>query len=305
MPFRTYEKIHRLGKEETDGILDGIVYIQEKVDGANTSIWMEEDGSIRMGSRNNDVTEGSFNGFCDYVRTHEGIVSYLMANPSHRLYGEWLVRHTIAYNETAYRKFYLFDILVGDDFMDADKVIAVGEQYSIDTVPYHGMFERPTIEQINELVGKSSFGDRGEGVVIKNPRFRNAFGDFCYAKIVTQSFKEDNAITFGGNNKHSDTYQEMYFVNKYITLPRVQKIMNKIAPTLDLNKNGEPERLDMKHIPRIMGTVYHDMITEEGWEIANEDKKVDFKQLRILAGKKAKQIYVDILNDSISVADEV
>ena len=304
MPFRTYEKIHRLGKEETDGILDGTVHVQEKVDGANVSIWME-DGELKMGSRNRVLGDEQFNGFVPYVREHKGVIAYLTDNPTHRLYGEWLVRHTIAYKETAYRKFYLFDIVIGDEYMETPDVTDIADKYSIDVVPYHGFFVAPTLEELNAFVGKSAFGDRGEGVVIKNPNFRNAFGDFCYAKIVTQEFKEDNAITFRGNNKHSDTYQEMYFVNKYITLPRVQKIMNKIAPTLDLNKNGEPERLDMKHIPRIMGTVYHDMITEEGWEIANEEKKVDFKQLRLLAGKKAKQIYVDILNDSISVADEV
>jgi len=54
--FLKYPKIHRLGKSETEGILDGQCYIQEKIDGANTSIWMDEDGTIHCGSRNNDLT---------------------------------------------------------------------------------------------------------------------------------------------------------------------------------------------------------------------------------------------------------
>lgn len=42
--FIKYPKIHRLGKEETEGILNALCYIQEKIDGANTSIWIGEDG---------------------------------------------------------------------------------------------------------------------------------------------------------------------------------------------------------------------------------------------------------------------
>lgn len=47
----------------------------------------------------------------------------------------------------------------------------------------------------------------------------------------------------------------------------------------------------------------HDMITEECWEIVNDAPYLDLHSLKRLAHKKIKQIYVDILNDSISVAD--
>lgn len=145
-------------------------------------------------------------------------------------------------------------------------------------------------------MGSSKFGDRGEGVVLKNPEFRNTFGDFCYAKIVDEAFKEDNGITFGGNNKFSDTYWEVWVMNKFIDVPRVQKIMNKLQPEIN-------ERLGMKHIPRVCHTVYHDMIQEEGWEISQKAKKIDFDALKRVCFKKIKQVYVDILNNSISVAD--
>lgn len=305
---RHYGKIHRLGKEETEGILVGTVSIQEKVDGANASIWLE-DGVLRMGTRTRMLPlEGDdFNGFVTYVRNHEGIKKLLELNPNFRLYGEWLVKHTIDYKATAYKKFYLFDVYVedvdGTEPVPADErwktwadVKMLGEAFGIDVVPMHGEFENPTIEQIQELVGKSEFGDRGEGVVIKNLGFVNGFGDMVYAKVVTESFKEDNAVSFGGNNKFSDTYWEMWAVNKFMTLARIQKIMNKLQPEIS-------ERLDMKHIPRICGTAYHDMLTEEIWEIANHAKKIDFDALKRCANKKSKQIYVDILNDAISVAD--
>lgn len=298
MPHRNYGKVHRLGKEETDGILIGTVAVQEKIDGANAQIWME-DGVVHVGSRNRELKpDEGFNGLQEYVRNHDGILKLLTDFPCCRLYGEWLVRHTIAYKETAYKKFYLFDIYDENMglFMDADGVAQAGKTYGIDTVPMHGKFENPTLDALMEFVGKTEFGDRGEGVVIKNLEFRNAFGENCFAKIVTQEFKEDNGVTFGGNNKFSDTYHEMWVVNKFMTLTRVKKIMDKIQPLLD-------ERLDMKHIPRIINTAYHDMLTEEIWEIQGKCPSINFQALSRIAQKKAKQIYVDILRGDISVAD--
>ncbi len=300
--FKKFPKIHRLNKEEVEGILIGTCHVQEKLDGANTSIWLDKRGEITCASRNRELTEG-FNGFVDYVKENEAINKLLKDYPTFRLYGEWLVRHTIQYNETAYKKFYLYDITEckdgeeQEDFLDTIDVKLLADNYCISRPEYLGEFVNPTVEQLNELVGKSTLGDKGEGVVIKNPEFRDKWGNHNYAKIVTESFIEDAATTFGGNNKHATTYWEIYVVNKYITLGRVQKAMHKMQPEIE-------ERLDMKHIPRICGTVYHDMITEEAWEIAKKVHTLQFKELQRIAYKKIKQVYVDILNDSISVADK-
>lgn len=295
---KNYGKIHRLGKEETEGILVGVCSVQEKVDGANTSIWRDSEGNIKMGSRMRILGDEEFNGFVPFVLENGGILTLLSDHPTYRLFGEWLVRHTIAYKETAYKKWYLFDIF--DDksgtWATPEQIISIAEHYGIDTVPIHGTFENPTVEQLQEFVGKSAFGDRGEGIVIKNYDFINGFGDMVFAKIVTESFKEDNAVAFGGNNRYSDTYWEMYVVNKYMTLARVRKIMEKLQPEID-------ERLDMKHIPRIMQTCYHDMLVEEIWGIAKGVEKLDFKALKRCSDKKAKQIYIDLLNDSVNVND--
>ena len=299
MSFREYEKVQRLGKEETDGILDAPVHVQEKIDGANLQAWLE-DGVIHVGSRNNDVTfrGDGFNGAVEYIQNHEGIKKFFEDNPTWRLYGEWLVRHTILYSATAYNKFYLFDLHDGEKFLDTMAVYGVGSTYSIETPHYYGQMLVTDIEQLKALVGKSMLGVKGEGVVVKRPDFKNKFGDIVYAKLVSQEFMEDNAVAFGGNNKYSDTYREMWAVNKYMTLARVQKVINKL-------ESMDPERMDMKHIPKIMGMAYYDLFQEEMWAIAgNCTTPFDFKQFQRLAYKKAKQIFIDILNDSISVADK-
>lgn len=298
--FKKYPKIHAYGKSENVGILDeGDFIVQEKLDGANVSIWLEA-GEINMGSRTQKITEG-FNGFCEYVKEHKGIKKFFEEHPDLRLYGEWLVRHTISYNETAYKKFYLYDILLpNDEWMRSDDVqeTAITYDISFPTI-FHDTVKDGVInlEEINVFTGKTELGKMGEGIVIKNVGFVNSFGDHAYAKIVTQEFKEGNALVFGGNNKHSETYWEMYIINQYATLARVKKVMHKLQPIID-------EPLDKKHTPRITNTCYHDMITEEAWEIAKKVQHVDFKALKRLSFKKFVQIYHYILDDNISVADE-
>lgn len=296
MAFKSYPKIHRLGTEETEGILVGTCTIQEKVDGANVSIWKNEDGSLGMGSRTQDITGGSFNGFCEYVRAHKGINDLLDEFPNFRLYGEWLVRHSIAYNELSYKKFYLFDIYyeitdrdeLVNAFMSQEDVYRFGDQYGINVPQLFAVIEHPTIEQIMPYVGQSCLGPKGEGVVIKNPEFINKFGELRYAKIVTENFKEENALLFGGNNKHSESYFEVYVMNKYMTPARVQKVMNKITPTIE-------GQLNMTHTARVINTAYHDLITEEIWEIQKKCPALNFKKLQVLCTRKAAKTYHELL----------
>jgi hypothetical protein len=234
----------------------------------------------------------------EYAKGHAGINRYLDECPEHRLYGEWLVRHSLQYPETAYKKFYLFDVRNDDGYMHPDKVKEIANEYGIETVHVFGTFENPSREQLKELAGQSVVGDKGEGVVIKNTEFVNVFGDKCYAKIVTDDFKESNSITFGGNNKSAESYWEMYVVNKYMTLPRIEKVMNKLQPLVD-------RRLHLEHTPRVISTAYHDMLTEEIWDIQKKVATLDFNRLKRLVNRKAVQIYKDILNGDISVADKV
>lgn len=305
MQFKKYNKIVALHKPECHGILDGEVHIQEKIDGANTSIWLHEDGTVHCGSRNNDLTinQNPFNGFVDYVKNHAGIQEAVTLNSGIRLYGEWLVRHTISYDELSYKHFYLFDVELEDGtFMDIGELQGFADAYQIKTAHYYGKFTGLTYDSIKEMSGKSVLGKCGEGVVVKPVSFKNEFGDEPYGKYVTEDFREDSAITFGGNNRHSDVYLEMYYVNRFVTLARVQKVVQKIEATLE---NGEV--LDYKHIPRIMETVYYDVMIEEGYTIAKEmgknGKLFNFKSFSRLLSKKAKSVFIEILHNDISVAN--
>lgn len=255
MQFKPYNKIHALHKEECEGILEGTCYIQEKVDGANASIWLGDDGEIHYGSRSRDLflANDNFNGFGDWVRAHPQLKFFFKQYPAIRINGEWL----------------------------------------------DGKFENPSMELIRSFAGQSVLGEKGEGVVVKNLSFRNKFGDVNFGKYVTQEFKEDNGVTFGGNNKFSETYEEMYFVNKFVTLPRVEKTTHKLE-----SMEG---KLSEKHIPRVMGMVFYDVMSEEGNDMANHLAKngadFNFKKFRELCNKKSKSIFMELLTGDVSVAN--
>lgn len=295
--YKQYPKIHRLGKEETDGILDHEIIVQEKIDGANISIFQHE-GRLRCGNRTRILEEDeSFQGFHEAVNSNSNLSIYFSRHPNHILYGEWLVKHTLTYPEEAYRKIYLFDIYDKEKntWLSQNEVEVEASFLGLE-YPHVFASGRLSKEQIDEYVGKSAISPIGEGVVIKPNGFINKFGDSCYAKIVTSKFKESNALVFGGNNKSSETYWEMYIVNKFCTLGRVQKIMQKL-------QSQNETRLDMEHTSQIAGACYHDLITEEIWEISQRVLKVNFKALQRLCYKKFIQIYHDILNNSLSIAD--
>lgn len=298
MTYKTYHKIHRLGKEEVDGILEHELIIQEKVDGANCSIFLK-DGEVRCGTRTRELPiDESFNGFQETVKANTKLKEFLTNSPNLILFGEWLVKHTITYPDEAYRKIYLFDIYDTEtgEFERQKIVEMAAEELGLE-YPHIFAEGKFTEEDIKEFVGKSAIAPAGEGVVLKAKEFVNTFGDKTYAKVVHQKFKESNAIVFGGNNKHSDTYWEMYIVNKYCTTGRVQKIMQKIQAETE-------KHLDMEHTSRVAGSCYHDMITEEIWEIQKKVPKVDFKKLQGFSMRKFIQIYHDILNNTLSVADK-
>lgn len=301
MLFRSYPKIMALHKEEVEGILDTPVTVQEKVDGANVSIWLRDDGSIAFGSRTRELGDDDFNGFGTYVKEHAPkLLHWLKTNPGFRLYGEWLVKHTITYPDEAYKKMYLYDIYDDESglYLPQEGVEQIAKNLDLEYPKIFAKDRMVTLEELTEWVGKSLIegATQGEGVVIKNATYKNKWGNHVYAKKVHEKFKESNAIVFGGNNKHSETYWEMYVVNKYATLGRLTKIMQKIQPEIN-------HKLSYEDIPRVTSMAYYDLLTEEIWEIASKVVALDFKKLKSLVSKKFTQMFKDKIENTISIAD--
>lgn len=298
MKHISYPKIRRLWMEETKWIHEHDVFIQEKIDGANLSV-RTENGSTFVWSRTQIVGDADrkewFNWAVQYCNSHQWIQHFLNEHPWKRMFGEWLVPHTIRYNDTAYRKFYLFDILNEDgSWMDLLDVLDIANKYSIcHPILYeHGVFSFDEIvEKSKEYAWKSELWPKWEWVVIKSYTFINQFWNPCNAKYVTEEFKEENTLVFWWNKWEWWEYSvEKDIVWKYITPWRILKLINKLMIKY--------WKLEMKYIPEIMSLAMNDIVTEEMWWILKQFKNplIDFQYLNRLVCNKTKLYYISYLN---------
>lgn len=192
MIFEKYQHIERLGTAGVEGILNGKCYIMPKIDGTNASIWLGEDNEVHCGSRNRDLTEGQDNGgFRAWVQNQPQIKEYLQAHPTQRLYGEWLIPHTIkTYKDEAWRVFYIFDVMEAVE--DAEKYLPYDiyqpmlKEYQLTYIEPMAIIDQPTIEELKQLMESNTFlmqpGAIGEGIVIKNYNFINRYKRVQWAK---------------------------------------------------------------------------------------------------------------------------
>ena len=96
MEFKKYQHIERFGNGEVQGIELGKTLIFPKLDGTNASVWMDSEGNVKAGSRNRELSYEKDNaGFYKFVLENENIKAYLEKHPTHRLYGEFLVPHSL------------------------------------------------------------------------------------------------------------------------------------------------------------------------------------------------------------------
>ena len=264
--FKKYPKIYRLGKKEVEGILDGTCYIQEKIDGANASIWLE-DNEILCASRNKVLTpKENLRGFYDYVHNSEKIKALLDEYPEYRLFGEWLIPHSTKYDEGAYNHFYLFDIEVQDYFLRVDRVYEVAHAFNLRSPALWNKVDKPTLDFVKSYLCESILGPQGEGVVIKNDDFENCFGENCYAKLKIEKPKKTPKVKLNTEAK---------IAWRYVTPDRVKHQIDILKDTKDVS---------LSDIPRLVEMVYHDILTEDIYEIQKKHPEINFRKLRKFIG---------------------
>lgn len=286
--FYRYQSLAKLGNIETDGILEGSVYIFPKLDGANASIWLQ-DGELKCGSRNRTVAIGSDNaGFAAYVKENEAIFRpFFDKNPNMRLYGEWLVPHIFrGYLDTAWRNFYVFDIVEGSDDNTArnltyHEAMALLQETRILLVPVLAAFENPPVSIIESVLMSNNYLCKspeltGEGIVIKNYGYRNRYGRQTWAKMISDEYKQAKSDLKGAKEIKLNADVEEKIVLEGVTDSLIAKEKAKI------------ENYDKKKTGELVGRVFHCLLTEELPSLLAKNKYpvVDFKKLKKISGEK-------------------
>jgi len=302
MEFKKYQHIERYGTDEVDGIEIGECFIFPKIDGTNGSVYIGNDGNIKAGSRRRELTleKDNFN-FYKYILQNENIQNYLNKHPTHRLFGEYLVPHTLkTYRNDAWERFYIFDVCIDKEdgsleYIPYDIYKPMLEEFKLDYIPPLARIKNPTYDQLIKLLEQNTFliedgKGVGEGVVIKNYDFYNKFGRQTWAKIVRSEFKEQNHKVMGEPEIEGKKIIEERIVEEYCTEAFIEKEFAKIKNEMDGWKS--------EYIPMLFGRVYSELVKEEIWNIIKKHKnpKINFKTLNTLIINKIKNVKKEIFN---------
>jgi len=316
--FRPYQHIEKLGHREVQGILEGVVTIYPKLDGTNASVWWPEDGGVAAGSRRREITVGNDNhGFCHWVQRNEGLYRFMLEQPHLRLYGEWLVPHSLkSYREDAWRRFWVYDVWDerAKKLYPAEDYRQKFEEHGIDYIMPIARIRHPdegqliyNMNKINTFLMQDGAGP-GEGIVLKRyDDWTNAEGNQVWAKMVRNEFKErnkkvffdDENVTAGKRVVEADIVDE--FCTEALVKKELAKIIHELANDEPLLEDHSSEKL-IEHyrtvmmtnrrtvIPRLLQTVFYTLIKEEGWEFVKKFKNptIDFKKLNRLVASKVK-----------------
>jgi len=295
MEFRKYQHIERLGTSETTGILDGMVFVFPKIDGTNSQLWIDECGILHGGSRNRELSLTDDNaGFFRWAVGDKAVHDFFLFNPDLKLFGEWLIPHTLrTYTEDAWRKFYIFDVVRFDDgYLSYDEYQPLMEQFGLDYIPPICKVGNPTIERIQNQLENNGFLIQdgkgiGEGIVIKNYDYHNRYGRQTWAKVVANEFKAAHSRKEVTEIKER-TQVETAIVDKYVTLSLIEKEYAKIV-----TENSE---WSAKFIPRLLNVVYYCLVSEESWNYVKEFKNpvIDYKRLAFFTTNKIKELFPQI-----------
>ena len=273
-----------MGDDEVEGILDPfdgdtIITVQPKIDGTNATVWY--DNGVKAGSRKREVTVGNDNaGFAAAVAHSREINNFFSdsAHRGYRIYGEWLVHNHVRYEDDAYAHLYVFDVIE-----PSGKYVPPEEWDSLGL----GLFCVPTIDQFDlkhepdpmgrltadmeRSVYRTADGGPGEGIVIKRyGDWRNRYGNVLWAKMVRDEYRSAVHV---GRRAVAVNGIEVTIAEEFITKAYCEKELDKIKVT-----DGWNETM----IPRLLGSIWHEFVSEEMWNVLKRHKNpiIDFGRLQ-------------------------
>lgn len=276
--MKKYKDIERLKDKYAPAFKAGEhITITEKIDGANASIVVNEDGTLTACSRRNELNQNNtLQGFYDFVQTLDASIVSAALTSRYILFGEWLVKHTIRYPEDKMKQFYVFDVYdtETEQYMPWDFTKQIAEFIGLKTVPL--FYDGPFIswEHIYSFVGKTEMGGEptGEGIVIKSQdRLDNKFsGTPEYVKIVAKEFSE---VHQSKPQKEIDPAKiaakkaDETLAATIVTARRITKGLEKLIEDGIIPEDWDEKSLGViaKHLPR---AIYNDCVKEEPETVA-------------------------------------
>ena len=267
---KRYMEIERIRDDYEAGFQAGdLVQISEKIDGSNGAVQYDaKTGTLAAFSRNRQLNEKNrLSGFWDYV---QGLCAEdYKETPDYVIFGEWLTYNGIVYKPENINKWYVFDIYDRKEmrYLPQTEVKQFARDHNLLYV--HVFYEGAFIswEHVKSFVGRSVYGDQGEGVVIKNQTRLNSM-DFAHpfvVKIVREDLKEvKRGVTRGKEDpeKAKEKLAAKEAVQSIVTRQRVEKELYKMRDDGILPEEREnwDIKIIIKNLPK---RIYLDCVKEE------------------------------------------
>lgn len=235
----SYHKISQSYHEESNGVYDGHIIIEEKIDGSQLRIEILPDGTITVGSHKMDgVTVDSM--FRLGVESAQRIFANYKPEVKMTIFCEYLSKpkqNSIPYANVPLNNIILFDVKRDTLYIDRPQKELFAKQHGLEIVPllWSGqgseIVDKDNPNIINEafkeellkkqsILGHQGGFDRIEGFVVKNydkmydtERYRSyerSTHPFISIKIVNEAFKEKNKEENPTNKESLQKLKEMY-----------------------------------------------------------------------------------------------
>lgn len=249
-----------------------LIQITTKIDGANASIaWDETTGKLEVFSRTNLLDQpGALRGFYDYVKTEIEPKTDWSVYKDFVFFGEWCVKHSVAYNPEWYNKWRVYDIWCKSAgcYVSQERVKATCRQLGLEYIEelYYGPFI--SWDHCRSFLKKSTaYGPGQEGVVCKNMSKLASSDrrDPAYLKIVNDEFKESHKVKAKRELSPEEAAAKergSTLAASIVTEARVRKIILKLVDEGKLPSELGPKDMCavMKQIPKL---VFDDCLHEE------------------------------------------
>ena len=280
--FKKYMHVERLSgayNPEINGLLNGTVYVFPKLDGANHSVfWDEEKGMVRCASRNQILSEGNDStGFYKYFMAHPELTKFIEDHKNCIMYGEFMTPHTIkTYKDEVWNNYYVFDVVKYDGeqlrYMEVSDYHFLCHEYGINCIAPIAIIDNPTIDDLSAEMEHNNYlmKDReiGEGIVVKNYGFVNHYGRTTWGKMVREEFKA------ASKNPGKGFSPEEIMAHENVSKEFVAKEFNKFT-----TDRGETWSDCM--IPDFLKYIWHEWWVDYSFELVAQSRNpVDINGLR-------------------------
>lgn len=286
-------------EKNTQAFLKGdIISITEKIDGANASVFYDQQlNKLRCFSSRNELDfSNQLRGFYSYVQELD--CSIFAKYPKYIFFGEWLVSHTVIYDEEYYNKWYLFSVydVSSQKWLDQKFVKKFAGDYGF-CYPhelYYGEFV-----DWNHCISFSdqpSYGMQQEGIVIKNQTALEENRGPHVLKYVNANFREiqkqNHKKKIEDPNKLKERTEAKEYIRMIVTEARVMKCYHKLV-----DDGVIPEKFELKYMKEVARNlpkaVYEDCVKEE-MEV--------LKKAGEYAGKLCNKVTMEIVKNKLNLS---